>query len=256
MVRRIMRSLACAALCPSLFIGNAPAAASEPSQDPSSAAPQKSAVAQCHFDDAVTFYKSGNYDAAKVEFSAAYDLSHLPDLLLNLSMVAKQQGRYHETVTLEERCLTDGRVARLPKRMAGGPQNDREVERNSLGCPDQRNPKWPLCLVGSGCQQRLGGRRWRNCVLHANVTADSTAAAACTAQTAADSTSSAPRPAVPRQRFAAAGSPARPDSAHWQTLQPRRESNPGRTHPSLMPSVRQREAASAARGHRRSMNPT
>ncbi len=41
-------------------------------------------AAQRHFESGVNFYKTGDYEAARIEFEAGYRLSKLPDFLVNL----------------------------------------------------------------------------------------------------------------------------------------------------------------------------
>jgi tetratricopeptide (TPR) repeat protein len=62
------------------------AAATTPSAEETSAAEQ-------HYQAGAKFYQAANYPAARLEFEAAYQLTHLPDLLYNLAQVAQKQGR-------------------------------------------------------------------------------------------------------------------------------------------------------------------
>ena len=93
-----MRLLASTVFCASLLTSIPAAKADEAGQNLVPAAPEIGAVAERHFDDTAAFYKAGNYEAAKVEFSAAYDLSRHPDLLYNLSLVAERQARYADAL--------------------------------------------------------------------------------------------------------------------------------------------------------------
>lgn len=127
-----MRLLASTVFCASLLTSIPAAKADEARQKLFPAAPEIGAVAERHFDDAAAFYKAGNYEAAKVEFSAAYDLSRHPDLLYNLSLVAERQARYADALALTERFLAEkgsqatqqerdeagGRIARLRTQLA------------------------------------------------------------------------------------------------------------------------------------------
>lgn len=154
------------------------ALAGEPSSEPSVPAPQMSAVAQRHFDDAVAFYQAGNYDAAQIEFKAAYDLSRLPDLLHNLGLVAERQGRYAEAIALEERCLVEkgssvtvpeqdearGRIARLRELLAQQAQPagraSGTTKQPSAGSPPgdtRRRPRAAVALLGVGSGLLLAG---------------------------------------------------------------------------------------------------
>jgi tetratricopeptide (TPR) repeat protein len=86
--------------------GPAPA---DPAQKPD-AAPAKGQpnademrIAQQHYENGAQFFTAGNYPSARAEFEAAYQLTHLPDLLFNLAQVAQKQGRTAD----EERYLTE-----------------------------------------------------------------------------------------------------------------------------------------------------
>ena len=85
------------------------AAATPPAATPPASAPpapnddQLDSLAQHHFRAGAEMYQSGQYEAARIEFEAAYKILPLPDLLHNLSMVAEQQGRLAEAVSYEER---------------------------------------------------------------------------------------------------------------------------------------------------------
>lgn len=60
-------------------------------------------IAQQHYENGATFFTAGNYPSARAEFEAAYQLTHLPDLLFNLAQVAQKQGRTAD----EERYLAE-----------------------------------------------------------------------------------------------------------------------------------------------------
>ena len=62
-----------------------------------------------HFRLGVEFYRLGNYEAARVEFEAAYGLSKMSDLLHNLSLTAEKQGQIGEAIDFEERFLAGKR---------------------------------------------------------------------------------------------------------------------------------------------------
>jgi hypothetical protein len=64
---------------------------------------QETVAAQQHYQSGVSFFESGNYAAARAEFEAAYQLTHLPDLLYNLAQVAQKQDRSAD----EERYLRE-----------------------------------------------------------------------------------------------------------------------------------------------------
>lgn len=81
----------------------APSAATPPAADASAEA--LDSLAQQHYKSAVEMYQNHQFEAARIEFEAAYKLLPLPDLLHNLSMVAEQQGKLAEAVDYEERFL-------------------------------------------------------------------------------------------------------------------------------------------------------
>lgn len=41
-------------------------------------------AAQRHFESGVNFYKTGDYEAARIELESGYRLSKFPDFLVNL----------------------------------------------------------------------------------------------------------------------------------------------------------------------------
>ena len=55
-------------------------------------------AAQTHFQSGLRFFESGQYDAALVEFEAAYRLSAEPDLLHNISWTHEKAGRIKEAI--------------------------------------------------------------------------------------------------------------------------------------------------------------
>lgn len=89
-------------------------------------------IAEEHFRHGIELYRAGEYGGARVEFSTAYELSHLPDLLHNLSMVAQLENKLDEAIRLEERYIAEsgdklseqdadlarGRIVRLRERSA------------------------------------------------------------------------------------------------------------------------------------------
>lgn len=90
-------------------------------------------AAQRHFESGVNFYKTGDYEAARIEFEAGYRLSKLPDFLVNLCQVADKQNRIQEAVNYCEQYLRiepnakDGtevraRLERLNQQLGGAAQ--------------------------------------------------------------------------------------------------------------------------------------
>lgn len=62
-------------------------------------------AAQRHFESGVNFYKTGDYEAARIEFEAGYRLSKLPDFLVNLCQVADKQNRVQDAINYCEQYL-------------------------------------------------------------------------------------------------------------------------------------------------------
>jgi hypothetical protein len=84
-------------------------------------------LAESHFEAGQQAYRDGRWDVARIEFQAAYQLSHEPDLLYNLSVIEEKDGNTSEAVTYARRYLAEkgaaistkdadevrGRIARL-----------------------------------------------------------------------------------------------------------------------------------------------
>lgn len=64
-------------------------------------------LAEKHWNDGRELFAQGKYELAKIEFWASYELSHRPDLLHNLSIVAEKLDRIPEAIELEERYLKE-----------------------------------------------------------------------------------------------------------------------------------------------------
>lgn len=86
--------------------GTAPATAQAPA--PPNELEQK--AAQQHYQAGVMFFQSGNWNAARAEFEAAYQLTKYPDLLYNLAKIAEKQER-----TADEVRYLDEYLATNPK---------------------------------------------------------------------------------------------------------------------------------------------
>lgn len=107
--------------------------------------PEEEAAAQQHYQSGVAFFQAANYPAARAEFEAAYQLTHLPDFLYNLAKVAEKQAR------------TDDEERYLKEYLATNPADASEV-RARLEVIQQAKPvsypKLPptpaLALVGAG----------------------------------------------------------------------------------------------------------
>ena len=107
----------------------APAASARSEAEPTAT----NQAAQRHFESGVNFYKTGDYEAARIEFEAGYRLSKLPDFLVNLCQVADKQNRIQEAVNYCEQYLRiepnakDGtevraRLDRLNQQLGGAAQ--------------------------------------------------------------------------------------------------------------------------------------
>ena len=88
-------------------------------------------AAQAHYQSGARFFESGSYDAALVEFEAAWRLSGEPDLLHNLSWTHEKAGRIKEAIdyavryqtavqTVEDQERGRRRVEFLKQRYASG----------------------------------------------------------------------------------------------------------------------------------------
>ena len=88
-------------------------------------------AAQAHYQSGARFFESGSYDAALVEFEAAWRLSGEPDLLHNLSWTHEKAGRIKEAIdyavryqtavqTIEDQERGRRRVEFLKQRYASG----------------------------------------------------------------------------------------------------------------------------------------
>lgn len=83
-------------------------------------------AARAHYDQGETFFKAKNYEAARVEFEAAYRLFPAPDLLFNLAKVAEKQGRTKEAIEFLERYKRAKQDAAATEASA---EVDRDLER-------------------------------------------------------------------------------------------------------------------------------
>ncbi len=84
-------------------------------------------LAESHFEAGQQAYGDQRWDVARIEFQAAYQLSHEPDLLYNLIVIEEKDGNPSEAVTYARRYLAEkgaaistkdadevrGRIARL-----------------------------------------------------------------------------------------------------------------------------------------------
>jgi tetratricopeptide (TPR) repeat protein len=67
-------------------------------------------AAQQHYQAGVMFFQAENWNAARAEFEAAYQLTKYPDLLYNLAKIAEKQGRTADEVRyLDEYLATNPR---------------------------------------------------------------------------------------------------------------------------------------------------
>lgn len=153
---------------------------------PSPATPEALQESKRHFDKGAALYEVGKYEAAHGEFREAYRLSHLPDLLFNLSRTSEMMGRpsaavqYLELYLQEnpnpaDRASVEADIARLrklegparsPVKPPGQPDKTDAIEKGTgagaaggtgavvppaTGPQPQRLPLWPgLAMLGTG----------------------------------------------------------------------------------------------------------
>lgn len=103
----VRAALVCGLLAP-LAHAEESAPASADQIKPAQPSQHLSKVAEQHFRTGLDFYRAGYYASARIEFQAAYDLSHLPDLLHNLSRAAQLEGKLAEAIAFEARYITEG----------------------------------------------------------------------------------------------------------------------------------------------------
>lgn len=87
-------------------------------------------AAKAHLESGAAFFEQGQYEAARIEFEAGYQLSHRSGFLFNLAKVAQRQGKLDECRTLakqyevaaaticvetKENCAPDPEIPKLLK---------------------------------------------------------------------------------------------------------------------------------------------
>lgn len=107
--------------------------------------PEEEAAAQQHYQSGAAFFQGGNYAAARAEFEAAYQLTHLPDFLYNLAKVAEKQGRTED----EERYLKEY-VATNPADAAEVRARLEQIQKDKPVTVSRIPPTPALALVGAG----------------------------------------------------------------------------------------------------------
>jgi len=134
-------------------------------------------LAQKHFDEGMRLFQEHNWDLARFEFQASYDLCKEPDILHNLSIVAEKQEQFADAIGFEERYLagaaaqmpalerdqTEGRLVRLRRKLAAqspavpvvqGPaapvQNPGAGKPALVATKPYRAPRGALALIGVG----------------------------------------------------------------------------------------------------------
>lgn len=60
--------------------------------------PQEQDKALGHYDSALTHWESKEWDRARSDFQNAYNITKLPDLLINLALVSKKQGKLNDSI--------------------------------------------------------------------------------------------------------------------------------------------------------------
>jgi tetratricopeptide (TPR) repeat protein len=95
------------------------------------AAPEDDERARIHFESGRAHFEEGAYERAIEEFESAYELSHRPELLMNIASAHERLGRWGEAADFMERYLRDAtevenrdalerRIANLRARASGG----------------------------------------------------------------------------------------------------------------------------------------
>jgi hypothetical protein len=101
--------------------------------------PEVDERARVHFESGRVHFEDGAYERAEEEFRSAYQLSHRPELLMNIATSVERLGRYAEAADLIEQFLADAadvpnreslerRVANLRARAAGTADDVQPVE--------------------------------------------------------------------------------------------------------------------------------
>lgn len=114
-------------------------------------------AAKGHLDSGVTFYEQGQYEAARIEFEAGYQLSHRSGFLFNLAKVAQKQGKLDECRTLakqyevaiaticvetRENCAPDPEIPKLLKECQAPP-----LSANPVAAPSTAPTEAPVAAV-------------------------------------------------------------------------------------------------------------
>ncbi len=68
-------------------------------------------LAESHFEAGQQAYRDQRWAVARIEFQAAYQLSHEPDLLYNLSVIEEKDGNPSEALTYARRYLAENGAA-------------------------------------------------------------------------------------------------------------------------------------------------
>jgi hypothetical protein len=128
---RWLTPLVCAAL-----LGSPPAFAQSPPTPTEGRQPQTGPsadeLARRHFESGVAYLQESDYDNALKAFQKAYDLSHRPEILLNVATVHERRNDLKSAVAALEQYLTDApqgehvetvklRIANLKKRLEEAP---------------------------------------------------------------------------------------------------------------------------------------
>lgn len=67
-------------------------------------------LAKDHFAQGSALFESENYEAALIEFQAAYNLTHEPDLLHNLSVTYERLGKINDAINAGSQFLREARA--------------------------------------------------------------------------------------------------------------------------------------------------
>lgn len=137
--------MVCASMCLTLQVSGGLSSAQAAPPASTSAAPSEleQKAAQQHYQAGVMFFQAENWNAARAEFEAAYQLTKYPDLLYNLAKIAEKQGR------------TADEVRYLDEYLATNPKDSDEVRarltviRPKLSQVSQK-PPWPAIGIAAG----------------------------------------------------------------------------------------------------------
>lgn len=125
--------------------------AQAPAQAPSQPSEMEQRAAQQHYQAGVMFFQAENWNAARAEFEAAYQLTKYPDLLYNLAKIAEKQGRTADEVRyLDEYLATNPKDSEVVRaRLAAIRPTVASASTTTAGSSTQSLP-WPAIGIAAG----------------------------------------------------------------------------------------------------------